>query len=112
MTQNPTGRRQPVGYLRSGVELNPGQPETNPFQRIERDLNPENPQEKPNALTTRQRYILLSKHERGYFFFWKLLPRDHGKAIKTDNVSFLYPSCGNRIMGPVCVNTSLEPGPC
>ena len=35
----PTGRRQPVGYLQSVVELNPGQPETNPDQRLERDLN-------------------------------------------------------------------------
>ena len=36
-----TGRRQVVGYLQSVVELNPGQPKTNPNQRLEKDLNPE-----------------------------------------------------------------------
>ena len=32
--RTPTGGRQPVGYLQSMVELNPGQPETNPNQRL------------------------------------------------------------------------------
>ena len=39
MIKNPTARRQPVGYLQSAVEMNPGQPETNRDQRLERDLN-------------------------------------------------------------------------
>ena len=32
--RTPTGGKQPVGYLQSMVELNPGQPETNPNQRL------------------------------------------------------------------------------
>ena len=40
MIKDPTGSRQAVGYLQSVVELNPGQPETNPDQKSERDLNP------------------------------------------------------------------------
>lgn len=39
--KDPTGTRKPVGYLQS--ELNPEQLETNPYQRLERDLNPEQP---------------------------------------------------------------------
>ena len=35
--RTPNGRRQPDGYLQSVVELNPGQLETNPDQRLERD---------------------------------------------------------------------------
>ena len=45
--RTPTARRQPVGYLQSVVELNPGQPETNPNQRLERDLNPGQPHANP-----------------------------------------------------------------
>ena len=47
LLRTPTGRRQPDGYLQSVVELNPGQPETNPNQRLERDLNPEQPHANP-----------------------------------------------------------------
>ena len=39
MIRTPNGRIQPVGYLQSVVELNPGQPETSPYQRLERGLN-------------------------------------------------------------------------
>ena len=47
--RTPFGRRQPVGYLQSAVELNPGQPETNPDHRLERDLNPGQPDGNPTT---------------------------------------------------------------
>ena len=45
--RTPTGRRQPVGYLKSVAELNPGQPETNPNRRLEWDLKPGQPHANP-----------------------------------------------------------------
>ena len=43
INRTPTGRRQPVAYLQSVVKSNPGQPETNPNQGLERDLDPGQP---------------------------------------------------------------------
>ena len=44
-----TGRRKAVGYLQSVVELNPGQPETNPNRKLKQDLNPGQPHANPTT---------------------------------------------------------------
>ena len=47
------GRRQPVGYLQSVVELNPEQLKTNLDHRLELDFNPKQPYaRKRNTLST------------------------------------------------------------
>ena len=47
LLRSPTGRRQPAGYLQRVMGLNPGQTETNPDQRLERDLNTGQPHANP-----------------------------------------------------------------
>ena len=47
LLRSPTGRRQPAGYLQRLIGLIPGQPETNPDQRLERDLNTRQPHANP-----------------------------------------------------------------
>ena len=43
MIKNPNWQEATSWYLQSEVELNPGQLETNPDQRLEQDLNPQQP---------------------------------------------------------------------
>ena len=40
-----------------------------------------------------------------------VVPRDHRKTVKAQDVAFLYPSCGQRIVGAIRVDSGLKPGP-
>ena len=77
LLRTPTGGRQPVGYLQSVVELNQGQPETNPSQRLDSLLDMQT--WRPSHWTTLPVTYELTSHEKwkkiqcGKIFAWTSL---------------------------------------